>query len=53
MAEFRDVLPFRYYNGYYGKELNEEFYKNVRRYYPQCPSTKAGLKEYIDFTEQD
>lgn len=39
--------------GYYGKELNEEFYKNVRRYYPQCPSTKAGLKEYIDFTEQD
>lgn len=39
--------------GYYGKELNEDFYKNVRRYYPQCPSTKAGLKEYIDFTEQD
>lgn len=38
---------------YYGDAINEKFYDNVRRYYPQCPSTMAGLKDFIDLEVQN
>lgn len=46
---YHDDILYRFY----GTEVNDEFYRNVRRYYPQCPSTINGLKEYIDFEIQE